>query len=193
VGTTYDAYSQNHWYTSSYTSTNDISYQKYSDYIKARKVVTTISIPLGASSFPTDGIYSISGNVILSDPSVFNGKNIVLVVDGTVKFIKNGVITSFIPTTGSIAVLAKTIDINPNVTEIDAILIGQTVSTGTFATGLKIKGNLIDESVDELALSIDRTQADARRPALFVVFDMSAYINVLPYLSTSTYDWRQIQ
>jgi hypothetical protein len=86
-------------------------------------------------------------------------------------------------------VLAKDIIIDSSVAGINAILIGQTVSTGVSTTGLKIKGNLINESV----LQIDRNQSDGRMPSLFVVFDPKIYLDILPYLSTSTYDWKQIQ
>ncbi len=184
VGPASTAYSANNWYTSSYSHTDDITYLKYIDYIKARKDFKTIT-NTNLSEITGDGIYSISSSIILSDPTLFNGKKVVLVVQGGSATFS----TNFIPVGGSVVVLAKDIIIDPSVTEIDGILIGQTVSTGVSASGLKIKGNLIDES----ALQLDRLQADGRMPSLLVVFDIQIYVNVLPYLSTSTYDWRQIQ
>ena len=192
-GTGKPIYSQNNWYTNAYQSVDDITYSKYIEYIKARKDFKTVTtLPLTNVSFPTDGVYSVPGGITLSDTSIFNGKNIVLVVDGTVTFSKKNIATTtFIPATGSIAVLAKNITIDPDVTEIDAILIGQTVTLDEAAIGLKIKGNLIDE--DAAGLDLTRTQVNPNKPALFVVFDPKMYLDVLPYLSTSTYDWRQIQ
>jgi len=174
-------YSTNNWFTDGYLQANDVSYSKYIDYVKARKDFKTIT---NLSEITTDGVYSISLPVTLS-ATQFDGKKVVLVVQGT-----SATFTSdFIPAGGSVAVLAKDIIIDPSVTEIDAILIGQTVTTGVSVNGLKIKGNLIDES----ALSVERTQSDGRMPSLFVVSNIQMYLDLLPYLSTSTYDWRQIQ
>jgi hypothetical protein len=175
-------YSTNNWYTSGYQYDNDVSYQKYVDYLKARKDYTTIT---SLSEITGDGIYSITAPVTLTSTQ-FDGKKVVLVVEGI------GATTfgsNFIPTGGSVAVLGKDIVIGDSVTEVDAIVVGEVVSTGVSTSGLKIKGNLIDES----AIEIERTQSDARKPSLFVVFDAKTYLDVLPYLSTSTYDWRQIQ
>lgn len=183
VGPSSTAYSANNWYTSSYSHVDDISYLKYIDFIKARKDFKTITNP-DLSEITGDGIYSISSPVTLS-AAQFDGKKVVLVVQGSTATFT----TNFVPVGGSVAVLAKDIVIDPSVTEIDGILIGQSVATGASANGLKIKGNLIDES----ALQLDRLQADGRMPSLLVVFDVQTYMNVLPYLSTSTYDWRQIQ
>jgi len=187
IGPSSTAYSANNWYTSSYSHTDDITYQKYIDYIKARKDSTALtSVPVSAASFPTNGIYTISQDVTL-DPTWFDGKNIVLVLQGT----RATFTSNFVPTGGSVAILASDISIDPAVTQINAILIAKNVSTGdnSLGNGLKIKGNLISES----ALQLDRKQTDDRKPSLLVIFDVQTYINVLPYLSTSTYDWRQIQ
>jgi len=184
VGAASIPYSTPNWYTSGYSHTNDITYSKYIDYIKARKDFTTIT-NVNLSEIVGDGIYYIKNSVTLSSATQFNGKNVVLVLDGGEVFI-NG---NFIPVGGSVAILAKDVRIDPTVSEVDAILIGQTVDLGDGAVGLKIKGNLIDES----ELTIERNQVDGRRPSLLVIFEPQIYLNVLPYLSTSTYDWRQIQ
>lgn len=183
IGPANTAYSQNNWYTSGYTHTSDVSYLQYIDYIKARKDVITITSP-DLSQINSDGIYSISAPVVL-DETRFDGKKVVLVVQGASATFN----TNFVPVNGSVAVLAKDIIIDPSVTEINGILIGQTVATGASTNGLKIKGNLVDEE----AMEIERVQNDARKPSLFVVFDIVTYLNVLPYLSTSTYDWKQLQ
>lgn len=183
VGPANTAYSQNNWYTNGYTHTSDVSYLQYIDYIKARKDVISITSP-DLSQINSDGIYTISAPVVL-DETRFDGKKVVLVVQGASATFN----TNFVPVNGSVAILAKDIIIDPSVTEINGILIGQTVTMGASANGLKIKGNLVDEE----AMQIERAQADARKPSLFVVFDMATYLNILPYLSTSTYDWKQLQ
>ncbi len=185
-------YSTNNWYTSGYTSTNDINYSKYLEYLKARKDFNIISTtPLSAASFPTNGIYSVRGLAdVTLDPTWFDGKTIVLIIENG----KTALFSAdFIPPNGgSVAILATKIDIDATVKEIDAILIGKTVTTGNSEVdGLKIKGNLIDEDV--AGLTLGRNRPDATRPSLFVVFDPALYLKMLPYLSTSTYDWRQIQ
>lgn len=182
IGASDMPYSANNWYTTNYSANTDISYSKYIDYIKARKSYTKIT---DLTEIEGDGIYSISTPVTLT-AAQFDGKKVVLVVEGAAATFSGA---TFIPANGSLALVAKDIIIDPTVTEIDAILVGQTVSTGEAPVGLKIKGNLISES----AVDVKRTQTNARKPSLFVVFNPKTYLDVLPYLSTSTYDWRQIQ
>lgn len=181
IGTSGTTYSQNNWYTNSYTHSNDVTYLKYIDYIKSRKDYQAIT---SIDEVVADGIYSIDTSVSLS-PAQFDGKKVVLVVTGGSSATFS---TDFI-STGSVAVLAKDITIDPTVGQINAILIGENVTAGSSSAGLKIKGNLIDQST----FLIDREQSDARKPSLFVIFDVQLYLDLLPYLSTSTYDWRQIQ
>ena len=190
IGVATAKYSENNWQATGYQNVNDITYTKYINYIKARKDFITITEVPSASSFPTSGIYTTTQDVTLN-PTWFDGKNIVLVIQGAgKKAIFTG--TDFI-STGSLAVLAPVIEIESTVLQVNAILIGQTVSTGSVpnTTPLKIVGNLIDEEAN--GLTIGRSRTDASKPTLFVVFDPKTYFDVLPYLSTSTYDWRQIQ
>lgn len=176
-------YSANNWYTDGYTATNNITYSKYIDYIKARKDFKTIT---SLAEITTDGIYSISTPITL-DATQFDGKKVVLVVQGTVT-----IDTNFIPNNGSVALLSSNIEIDPAVTEVNAILIGEQISTGNSdENALKIRGNLIDE--EEGGITLGRSRSNGTKPSLFVILDPQMYIDVLPYLSTSTYDWRQIQ
>lgn len=176
-------YSQYNWYTDGYSYINDVDYAKYIDYIKGRKTITSISMLSEVST----GIYSITPDLdIVLDSTIFDSKKTVLVVEGD----KNVVISSnFIPANGTVALVAKHIVIEPNVTEIKAILIGKTITTGDSVNALKIDGNVIDEE----SLTLGRSRSDGSRPSLFVVFNVQMYLDLLPYLSTSTYDWKQIQ
>lgn len=173
----------NGWYTQGYTSTNDIDYLKYIDYLKGRRNITSISTP----SEVTTGIYTITpSDDITLNSADFDNKKVVLVVEGD----KNVIISSdFIPANGSVALLAKKIVIESSVTEVKAILIGQSITTGDSTSPLKIEGNIIDEE----ALTLGRARNDGSRPSLFVVSNVQMYLDLLPYLSTSTYDWKQIQ
>ncbi|MFH0772789.1 MAG: hypothetical protein V1922_00565 [bacterium] len=178
-------YSSNNWYTNNYATTNNISYSNYIEYIKSRKDYKTIT---ALSEINTSGIYSIATNITL-DQNNFDGKNVVLVVANNMTASIN---TNFKPpNNGSVAVLAGKIEIDPAVTEINAILIGQSVTMGSSVNPIKIVGNLIDE--EEAGVTVERARNDGSRPSLFVVFDPQTYLNLLPYLSTSTYDWKQIQ
>jgi hypothetical protein len=180
------SYSTNNWYTDGYTTSNAISVTKYLEYLTSRKGFTTIST---LTEITADGVYVFASpsTPITITAGQFDGKNVVLVVQGTVMIEEN-----FIPTTGSIAVLADTIEINPAVTEIRAIIIGGTVSTGSSdVNALKITGNLVSEAAG--GLTIGRSRLDGRKPSLFIVFNSQMYIDLLPYLSISTYDWRQVQ
>jgi len=182
-------YSTKNWHTIGYTSTDDVSYAQYLDYMNSRKTFTDLGsrTTLSSSLFPADGIYKVTGNISIADATEFAGKNVVLYVDGSIAFTGD-----FTPTAGSsVAILAKNISISSTVKEIDAVLIAQqSVDVGTAQLGLKIKGNLINESA---TFTLTRTQSSLTKPSLFVEFDPQAYLNLLPYLSTSTYDWRQIQ
>ena len=186
LGATNKSYSLDNWYTSGYAHTDDLTYSKYIDYMKARKTMTFITNP-DLSEITANGIYSISSDITLTSAQFPAGRKVVLVLEGNTRALIN---EDFIPTGASVAILAKDISIGSSVKEVDAILIGDTISTGISATdGLKIKGNLVDAS----AIQIERTQPDARKPSLFVIFDIQKYIDLLPYLSTSTYEWKQIQ
>jgi len=74
----------------------------------------------------------------------------------------------------------------------DAILIGNTVDIGASATKLKINGNLI-QLTNTTPFTNSRVTASAQSPSFFIKFNQAAYLDLLPYLSISMYDWRQIQ
>ncbi|KKP60293.1 MAG: hypothetical protein UR56_C0026G0001, partial [Candidatus Roizmanbacteria bacterium GW2011_GWC2_34_23] len=39
----------------------------------------------------------------------------------------------------------------------------------------------------------NRRWSDLNKPAIFIKFDQTKYINLLPYLSTANYQWRETQ
>jgi hypothetical protein len=90
--------------------------------------------------------------------------------------------------------LAQNINFAAAVTQAKGIFIADNIDTGSTANqGLKIIGNLIAQS----SLTNNRQWTNLNRPALFIVQDPSKYNNfyldLLPYLSTASYEWRQEQ
>lgn len=157
-------------------------------YIKARKQHTTIT---NINQITGSGIYVYSGNLsINSSSSPFNQSyNIVLIATGTVTVTRVAPDTTFAPG-GSVAVIAPTINFNAGITEANGIFIANNINTGTnVSQGLKMIGNLVAQT----SFTNGREWADLNKPSLFVKFDPTHYVKLLPYLSTANYEWRQIQ
>lgn len=156
-------------------------------YVKARKDYTTIT---ALSDIKGGGLYFYDGNLTVnSDSAPFNAAgNIVIASSGTVTVAASAANT-FAPV-GSVSIVAQTINFDSALTQAKGIFIGNTIDTGTNASqGLKIIGNLVAQST----LTQGRSWGTTSRPALFVKFDQTQYINLLPYLSVATYDWQQAQ
>lgn len=156
-------------------------------YVKARKefkVITDLGGITGSGVYVYNGDISISSNV-----TPFNQPyKVVLIATGTIT-ISAAPGNTFSPT-GTAAIIAPTINFNGAITEAQGIFIGNTISTGTNAAqGLKIIGNLIAQT----ALSNNREWPTTQRPSVFIKFDQTKYISLLSYLSTASYQWRQIQ
>jgi len=159
----------------------------YLEYIKARKQPQTIN---SVGDIASSGTYVVNGDVTINSNSApFNqAYNIVLVTTGTVT-INPAPDNTFSPT-GSVAILASTIKFDSTITQASGIFIASSLDTGTNANqGLKIIGNLIDQT----ALANNRQWATTDRPSVFIKFDQTPYINLLPYLGTARYEWTQVQ
>lgn len=156
-------------------------------YVRARKeykVITDLGEITGSGIYVYSGDLAISSNVTPFNQSY----KIVLIVSGTVT-ISAAPDNTFTPT-GTAAIVATTINFDSAITEAHGVFIGRTISTGTNATqGLKIVGNLIAQTT----LSNNREWPTTTRPSVFIKFDQAKYISLLPYLSTASYQWRQIQ
>ena len=155
-------------------------------YVKSRKEYKKIN---DLSEIDADGIYyyQLANPTLRIDsiPSQFNSYNVVIISSGVVDIN----VVNFIPSK-SVAILAPTINFSSVVQQASGIFIGDTVSTGTNATqGLKIIGNLIAQT----SLINNRRWSDLNKPAIFIKFDQTKYINLLPYLSTANYQWRETQ
>ena len=156
-------------------------------YVRARKeykVITDLGEITGSGIYVYSGDLAISSNVTPFNQSY----KIVLIVSGTVT-ISAAPDNTFTPT-GTAALVATTINFDSTITEAHGIFIGRTISTGTNANqGLKIVGNLIAQTT----LSNTREWPTTTKPSVFIKFDQAKYISLLPYLSTASYQWRQIQ
>ena len=171
-------------YTPESYSLTPSSFLSYTKARKEYKVITDLGEITGSGIYVYSGDLAVSSNVI-----PFNQPyDIVLIVSGTVT-VSAAPDNTFTPT-GTAAIIASTINFDSTITEAQGVFIGRTVSTGTNTTqGLKIIGNLIAQTT----LSNNREWPTTTRPSVFIKFDQVKYINLLPYLSTASYQWRQIQ
>jgi hypothetical protein len=169
------------WHTSNYTPADDIDVTQYIDYVESRRQYTKIT---AISQITGDGIYEANGPLTITDAetALLNGKSVVIIAKGnTISY------SALTPTTGSLALVASTIVIDPTVSAINGILAADTVHVGVGVTPLKVDGNILAKT----AITLDRTRVDASRPSLFVVVDTGMYMDLLPYFSVDTYDWQQ--
>ncbi len=182
-------YSAGVWYKTPYTL-SAVDPKTYLEYTKSRKGYKQISTLADLDESKVN-VYN-GGSLSITDATPFNNKKVVVIVTnsdltalGTV-----GVSTAtFAPTSAATTFIAASITFGSGVTEAQGIFIGNSVDFGTSSSPLKIKGNVISNT----AAGINRTVSDNSKPSLFVVFDVAQYMNALPYLSVSTYDWRQLQ
>lgn len=175
-------YSAQNWYTNGYSFNDDVSVSKYIDYVEARRQITKIT---SLSEITNDGIYISTTPLVIStaDLPVFTGKRVVLVAKNSSITITNNIDLGG----GALALVGSSIDIDPSVSEINAVILADSLQTGVGTTPLKVKGNVSVKN----AVGIYRVNTDARKPSLFVVYDPSIFVNLIEYLSTNTYDWKQ--
>jgi hypothetical protein len=183
--------STNNW-SVSYTPTYLLTPNTFLSYVKARKEYKSIT---SLDDVVSNGIYVYQGDLTLNKTELDKSaaSKFVLIVNGNVtidqgKFNSNDCTN----TLKSIAVLSKTGTISfSDTTQCAAgIFIADGVDTGvTINQGLKIIGNLIAQTT----FTNQRNWSNPNKPVLFVAFDQQQYIDLLPYLSTANYEWRQIQ
>jgi hypothetical protein len=185
--------SPNEYKVAGYSPSYLMAPDSFLSYIKARKQHTAITHS-DLSEITGSGIYVYQNanpqlppdplDIGISNSTVFNDKNLVLISQGTIN------ISSDFNPTGSVAIVADQIIFGNTVAQARGIFIANDITTGSTANqGLKIVGNLIAQN----SLTNSRKWSNTNIPSLFIVFDQQKYINLLPYLSTANYDWRQIQ
>ena len=175
----------NNWNDSGYSHTPAMSATNFISYIKSRKNYQPIS-DLAPTTITADGVYLWTGGTLTINDLTNLDHNIVLMSSGEIIIDKEPFIS---PSSKSLTIVANIITFNNSVYKANGIFIANTINTGTASQGLQIVGNL-----NALyTFNNDRSWSDTSIPSIFVVFDPVQYINLLPYLSTAYYDWRQIQ
>lgn len=171
------------WKADSYTRATALTPSTFTQYVKSRKEHQIIT---NLSDLAEDKINLWQGNLTINNQANFNNKKVVLIVTGTVTLD----MPNFQPANAALAILAQTINFTSSVNYAEGIFIAQTINTGSNTSqGLKIKGNLVAFS----SFVNGREWPDNSQPSVFIVFDQEQYIDLLPYLSTANYEWRQIQ
>ncbi len=181
-------FSDNNFRKADYDALTLFSPNKFFDYVKSRKQYKTIT---GPADIDSDGIYYIAGNLTIdeaADVAPFLNRNVLVVVTGFVN-----ISVDFVPPAGQnlwTGFIADSIQVGAGVGTVKAVLIGNSVDVNSSNTPLKIDGNLIS-----LTNTFNNTRVliNANTPSLFIVQNQETYMKLLPYLSTSMYDWRQIQ
>lgn len=155
----------------------------FRDYVRARKVYTAIAGDLGEAK---DGVNIKDANVDITNlPGGFTKG--VIVVNGTATI--NAPI--FNPGRVPVAIIARKLIVADGVQEINGLFIADVIQLSTDGTNasttpLKINGNMTS-----LTAAVDvaqRSNPNNFQPAIFVNFVPDFYVNLLPYLSTSTYE-----
>lgn len=174
-------------------------------YIKARKKYTTLSSLSGDLSEITssgNGIYYYdpAGTFTITTDYSTQNADFVLIVDGPVVFNSTGGVfnadtsQATRPSRRSIAILADSVTFASGsnyMTNANGVFIAATVDTGTRNNvGLKVVGNVVTQS---LTNGRNFNNVDNTKPSFFVVVDLKQYAALLPYLSVSKYDWKQLQ
>ncbi len=187
---------------SGYVSTNNIRRESYTDadtYLNALSTFTTYATAQKPINSITDynqvasntvNIYTGSLPLVITGAPTSNATDFVLLVNGNVTL--NQVPTFNTVADNSIAIISTgTISINPAVTTVNAILIGNAISLGASVNPLKINGNLISNT----ATTITRNRATNPdiQPNVFIVFNPKMYLDLLPHLSDITVEGRQVQ
>jgi len=172
------------WHIGSYGNISQPMLDNFYQYIISRKSAKEIN---NLNEINADGIYIIkSDGLNLSNPNF----NFVLIIrNSTNTDLGNANITvnSFNSSNKSIMILAKKITFSSSVTTAAGIFIAQTIEYQS-TNGLKVLGNLISKTAVTL-----QSRSDNTRPSLFIVFKPQMYLDLLPYLSVSKYDWRRLQ
>jgi len=176
--------SDKNWRMTGYTRQVGLTPSIFMDYVRSRKSYNTVADPstFDFSSVTSDGIYYANTHVtITSDP----GANAVLIVNGNTTINQN-----FNRDGGTdkpkkaVAILANNIYIDSSVNYAYGVFVTSgTFFTGAASSGLKVKGNVSANSLDN-----QRTQTDTSKPAFFVVADADSFLSLLSYLSISKYD-----
>jgi hypothetical protein len=174
------------WHSQSY-SFSQTFLSSFTDYIKARKEYNEIA---SLDGIENNKVNLLSGAQTIDNNTILAKAPFVLIVNGDVTI--NNDFNNGSPIKSVMIISTGKITFGSSVTYANGIFIGDKVEvsdTGSDTNGLKIKGNLISKN----AIVINRNRTDNSRPTLFVVLDTQQFIDLLPLISTATYDFQQAQ
>jgi len=186
--------SNKRWYVENYRKIKSFSPQVFLNYVKSRKNIQNIR---SLSNIQQKGVYFWENDFQL-DNNLLNQTNVqsfVLITNGNVIIREEnfniGRNCVDISNSKSIAIIStQTISFYNNSQCAAGIFIAENINIGSNNNqGLKIKGNLIALN----SLSGQRRWENNNRPSLFMFFQPKIYLDLLPYLSISKYDWEQLQ
>jgi len=176
------------WRIGSYGNISQPMFASFYQYLKSRKQIEEIT---GISQINKDGIYFIKTDNLTISNQPPNYNFVLIVRNSTDTDLGNITINinnnNFNTNNQSIMILAKKITFSSSVTTAAGIFIAQTIEYQS-TNGLKVLGNLISKTAVTL-----QSRSDNTRPSLFIVFKPKMYLDLLPYLSISKYDWRRLQ
>lgn len=190
--------SANNWERPAYTKQSNLlsDISSYVKYVKARKKFKIIT---NLTQIERDTINILSAETVtINSPSQINVDNAVLIVEGNITI--GPLPGNKLNASGrSIALMATgTINIHSSVTDINAILIANSIDIASELSSpnkspntLKVNGNLISNTV--INAPLERERANHLQPSLFVIFNPQMYLDLIPYLSTITREGREIQ
>lgn len=174
-------------YQGNYGSFNRAFLLSYYQYVTSRKLVREIS---DISQINTDGLFLIKTNslTLTSNPPSYNFVLLIRKLDNSDYGDLTINVNNFGNTGKSYAFLAKNIIINSGTQIVNGIFISTNSFSYQNSEGLKINGNLL--SSNPIVLN---NRSDNSRPSLFINYNAKMYLDLLPFLSISKYDWQQSQ
>lgn len=189
--------------TSAYTRATPLLSGGFKNYIQTRKEYKILTTkPVDFTQLTEDGIYyyNVSNGAINGTDSFLEAttndtqrtptnKN-VLIVDGLAEGEKVTLSKNIVAGSGFALIVNGNLEIAPTVTEINAIIIANTINLVATSNGLKINGNLITNNLDN---DRERLPAERLKPIIFTVANNQYYLDLLPYLSTVKYEWGQTE
>lgn len=92
----------------------------------------------------------------------------------------------------ALLIIANNIILTPQVSTIGAIIVANTLDTGT-GSSLHIKGNLSLANPLPNPITRKRQDLDDRKPTIFIEFSPDAYLSLLPTLGSSSREWSQVE
>ncbi len=181
--------SNNYSYTAPFTPSTFMS------YIKSRKEYRTITSISGLSSGVGIYLYNSGGTLTIDNTAENNLRAVapvlLVVSGGDVTLNSSDNIFGDNAAPQGVGILTDgNLNIAANMTSLNGLFIADQVNFGSSTNPLKITGNIISQNPAD---TDTRSRVDTTRPSIFVVARPSLYLNLLPYFSTATYEWKQLQ